>query len=382
MNQHCISGRRARRQRSIQSRLPDGTGVLPRGGPCRNACRTRLQRRGPRRSRTASACEQGPAPMQAVHHLGRDHRLDAGPDLDAAEACDGCRVSRSSSAAITAFRLARSPEWPLTPESTHGHLFVLVARRPQRFPHADDHPLGQSARHAGCLSRRACRLRGLPSRSQTRCRPTASACSGSARSIPTSARRCAATASRPSTCAKLDERGFVAPLSAFLDQVRAADGLLHVSLDVDFLDPSIAPAVGTTVPGGATFREAHLVMEMLHDSGLGHIARPGRAEPVPRRTRPHRALMVDLTASLMGRRVFDRAQPASHPSSPSETDPMPPAFDLAYVPFVSVENMMRLVHHIGVERVLKDLAEEIEPISPLAAFRQGAAARQAIRRSA
>ena len=44
--------------------------------------------------------------------------------------------------------------------------------------------------------------------------------------------------------------------------------MLHVSLDVDFLDPSIAPAVGTTVPGGATFREAHLVMEMLHDSGL------------------------------------------------------------------------------------------------------------------
>ena len=38
--------------------------------------------------------------------------------------------------------------------------------------------------------------------------------------------------------------------------------------DVDFLDPSIAPAVGTTVPGGTTFREAHLVMEMLHESGL------------------------------------------------------------------------------------------------------------------
>ncbi|KTF07254.1 arginase, partial [marine sediment metagenome] len=66
----------------------------------------------------------------------------------------------------------------------------------------------------------------------------------------------------------LDEQGIVAPLRAFLDRVRAADGLLHVSLDVDFLDPSIAPAVGTTVPGGATFREAHLVMELLHESGL------------------------------------------------------------------------------------------------------------------
>ncbi|MEO1961298.1 MAG: arginase family protein, partial [Paracoccus sp. (in: a-proteobacteria)] len=47
----------------------------------------------------------------------------------------------------------------------------------------------------------------------------------------------------------MDEQGIVAPLRAFLSRVRATGGLLHVSLDVDFLDPSIAPAVGTTVPG-------------------------------------------------------------------------------------------------------------------------------------
>ncbi|MBE2278192.1 MAG: arginase, partial [Rhodobacteraceae bacterium] len=66
----------------------------------------------------------------------------------------------------------------------------------------------------------------------------------------------------------IDERGIVAPLREFLAAVREAGGMLHVSLDVDFLDPSIAPAVGTTVPGGTTFREAHLVMELLHESGL------------------------------------------------------------------------------------------------------------------
>lgn len=105
---------------------------------------------------------------------------------------------------------------------------------------------------------------------------------------------------------ELDERGFVAPLSAFLDQVRAADGLLHVSLDVDFLDPSIAPAVGTTVPGGATFREAHLVMEMLHESGLVGSLDLVELNPfLDERGRTAR-LMVDLTASLMGRKVFDR----------------------------------------------------------------------------
>jgi arginase len=65
----------------------------------------------------------------------------------------------------------------------------------------------------------------------------------------------------------IDEQGVAPLLDKFLRRVAAESGVLHVSLDVDFLDPSIAPGVGTTVPGGATFREAHLVMEMLHDSG-------------------------------------------------------------------------------------------------------------------
>lgn len=58
---------------------------------------------------------------------------------------------------------------------------------------------------------------------------------------------------------------------------KALEGLdenthLHVSFDVDYLDPSIAPGVGTTVPGGPTYREAQLGMEMIHDCGrLGSL---------------------------------------------------------------------------------------------------------------
>ena len=104
----------------------------------------------------------------------------------------------------------------------------------------------------------------------------------------------------------LDEAGIVAPLRAFLDRVRAAGGMLHVSLDVDFLDPSIAPAVGTTVPGGTTFREAHLVMELLHESALVTSLDLVELNPfLDERGRTAR-LMVDLVASLMGRKVFDR----------------------------------------------------------------------------
>ena len=104
----------------------------------------------------------------------------------------------------------------------------------------------------------------------------------------------------------IDEGGIKAPLAEFLDRVQAANGLLHLSLDVDFLDPDIAPAVGTTVPGGATLREAHLVMEMLCDSDLVTSLDLVELNPFMDERGRTASLMVDLTASLMGRRVFDR----------------------------------------------------------------------------
>ena len=104
----------------------------------------------------------------------------------------------------------------------------------------------------------------------------------------------------------LDESGVAAPLRAFLERVAAANGMLHVSLDVDFLDPSIAPAVGTTVPGGATFREAHLIMEMVHDSGLARSLDLVELNPFLDERGRTALLMVDLAASLLGRSIFDR----------------------------------------------------------------------------
>ncbi|WP_289034931.1 arginase [uncultured Roseibium sp.] len=104
----------------------------------------------------------------------------------------------------------------------------------------------------------------------------------------------------------IDEKGIGSLLAPLLERVSAENGLLHVSLDVDFLDPDIAPAVGTTVPGGATFREAHLAMEMLHDSGLVTSLDLVELNPfLDDRGRTAR-LMVDLVGSLFGRRVFDR----------------------------------------------------------------------------
>ena len=105
---------------------------------------------------------------------------------------------------------------------------------------------------------------------------------------------------------RIDEEGIRAPLEAFLTRVAAAGGDLHVSLDVDFLDPAIAPAVGTTVPGGATVREAHLAMELLCDSDLVTSLDLVELNPFLDERGRTASLMVDLAASLLGRRIFDR----------------------------------------------------------------------------
>ena len=102
----------------------------------------------------------------------------------------------------------------------------------------------------------------------------------------------------------LDEDGFAVSIRRIIDRVRARDGLLHVSLDVDFLDPAIAPGVGTAVPGGATYREAHLVMELLYESGLSPSLDLVELNPFLDERGKSALLLVDLTASLFGRQVY------------------------------------------------------------------------------
>jgi len=104
----------------------------------------------------------------------------------------------------------------------------------------------------------------------------------------------------------IDEFGVVAPLRKILAQVDGLGAHLHVSFDIDFLDPSIAPGVGTTVPGGATFREAHLIMEMLHDSGLVRSLDIVELNPFLDERGRSAKVLVELAASLFGRRILDR----------------------------------------------------------------------------
>lgn len=104
----------------------------------------------------------------------------------------------------------------------------------------------------------------------------------------------------------IDEEGMGAIMRRIIADVSKANGLLHVSLDVDFLDPDVAPGVGTTVPGGATFREAHLIMEMLHDSGLVSSLDLVELNPFLDDRGKSARVIVELAASLFGRRILDR----------------------------------------------------------------------------
>lgn len=104
----------------------------------------------------------------------------------------------------------------------------------------------------------------------------------------------------------LDEWGVTAPLRHLLERVAAAGGHLHVSLDADVMDPGLAPGVGTPVPGGLTYREAHLVMELLHDSGRVGSLDLVELNPILDHAGRTADLLVDLAGSLFGRRILER----------------------------------------------------------------------------
>lgn len=82
---------------------------------------------------------------------------------------------------------------------------------------------------------------------------------------------------------------------------------LHVSFDVDFLDPEIAPGVGTTVPGGPTYREAQLCMEMIADSGRLASLDVMELNPALDVRNKTAQLAVDLIESLFGKSTLMRA---------------------------------------------------------------------------
>ena len=103
----------------------------------------------------------------------------------------------------------------------------------------------------------------------------------------------------------IDEIGIKASMEEALSDIDQ-DTHLHVSFDVDFLDPTIAPGVGTTVRGGPNYREAQLVMEMIADTGRVASLDIVELNPAFDKRNQTAKLAVDLVESLFGKSTLMR----------------------------------------------------------------------------
>src|SRR5438067_2061310 len=96
----------------------------------------------------------------------------------------------------------------------------------------------------------------------------------------------------------------------FLPQIKetcrhiAGPGFVHVSLDMDAIDPDVAPGVGTPVRGGLSYREAHLVFELIAESGLASSLDVVEVNPILDRENETGKLAVELVASGLGARIL------------------------------------------------------------------------------
>lgn len=105
------------------------------------------------------------------------------------------------------------------------------------------------------------------------------------------------------TMRDLDERGMSAIIREALQRLEHCNRL-HVSLDMDGLDPNVAPGVGTPVPGGVDYREAQLLMEIVADSGKLASVDVVEVNPILDHENRTAQIAVELITSLFGKSIF------------------------------------------------------------------------------
>jgi arginase len=105
------------------------------------------------------------------------------------------------------------------------------------------------------------------------------------------------------TMSEIDRRGIEPVVREALERVGAAS-FVHISVDMDVVDPDVAPGVGTPVRGGLSYREAHLAMELVAESGLLSSLEIVEVNPILDRGNETAALAVELVASAFGARIL------------------------------------------------------------------------------
>jgi arginase len=105
------------------------------------------------------------------------------------------------------------------------------------------------------------------------------------------------------TMSEIDRRGLEAVIRDALDVVAGA-AFVHLSLDLDAVDPEVAPGVGTPVRGGLSYREAHLAMELVAESGVLDSLEIAEVNPILDSRNRTARLAVELVASALGKRIL------------------------------------------------------------------------------
>jgi arginase len=105
------------------------------------------------------------------------------------------------------------------------------------------------------------------------------------------------------TMSDIDRVGVETAVRESLGQV-TGPGFVHISLDMDVLDPDVAPGVGTPVRGGLSYREAHLALELVAESGLAGSLEVVEVNPILDRENETAKLAVELVASALGARIL------------------------------------------------------------------------------
>ena len=106
------------------------------------------------------------------------------------------------------------------------------------------------------------------------------------------------------TMRDIDERGMRTVMEEAIKRASTGTAGIHVSFDVDGIDPDFAPGVGTPSPGGISYREAHLAMEMLADTGLVMSVEIVEVNPILDHRNNTAKLGVGLLTSLLGKKIL------------------------------------------------------------------------------
>ncbi len=106
------------------------------------------------------------------------------------------------------------------------------------------------------------------------------------------------------TMTDIDRLGMAAVVEQAIAIAERGPASVHVSFDIDSLDPSLAPGTGTPVPGGITYREAHLAMELIAQSGVANSLELSEVNPLLDEHNMTAKLATELICSALGKRIL------------------------------------------------------------------------------